>query len=237
MKDFSRTPREQLEKMAAAGETALESVRVLNNTGDNIVGELLRGQGTFCEWNHYPEGDVYDRGTHSQYYYHAHPKDKRPGEHGHFHTFLRPKGMPPRLEPLPIPGYEPPKGENDALCHLIAISMDPKGLPIGLFTTNRWVTGETWYTADDVRTMLECFAIDHTRPSWPVNRWVTAMVRLFRPQIEDLLGERDEAVATWAASHPEVDVYEDRHLEVTSRLGISVDDQIRRIQAALEKTA
>jgi hypothetical protein len=236
VQDFSRYSREELEKMAAAGEAVRECVRVLNKTGDNIVGEVLHGQGTFYEWNHYPAGDVYDKETHSQYYYHAHPKDQRPGEHGHFHTFLRPKGMPPSIKPLPIPDFEPPEGENDALSHLVAISMDPRGLPIGLFTTNRWVTGETWYAARDVRAMLERFAIEHSRPSWPVNRWITAMIRLFRPQIEDLLRERDEAVAAWAASHADVDVYEDRGLEVTSQLKISVEDQIRGIEAALKKT-
>ncbi len=236
MQDFSRYSREELEKMAAAGEVVRECVRVLNKTGDNIVGEVLHGQGAFYEWNHYPGGDVYDRETQSQYYYHAHPKDQRPGEHGHFHTFLRPKGMPPGVKPLAIPDSEPPEGENEALSHLVAISMDPRGLPIGMFATNRWVTGETWYAGDDVRAMVERFAIGHARPSWPVNRWITAMIRLFRPQIEDLVRERDKAVAAWAASHPDVDVYEDRRLEVTSQLRISVEDQIRGIEAVLKKT-
>ena len=30
---------------------------------------------------------------------------------------------------------------------------------------------------------LDRFDIDHAYPSWPVNRWLTAMVRLFRPQM------------------------------------------------------
>jgi len=43
--------------------------------------------------------------------------------------------------------------------------------------------------------MLGRFRIDHGRPSWPTNIWITAMLRLFRPQIERLLRQRDAAVA------------------------------------------
>lgn len=233
MTDFSLIAPKELEAMAAAADEVADCMRVLHKTGDNIVGEVLRDQGTFYEWNHYPSGDVYDHVTHAQYYYHAHPKEERPGEHGHFHTFLRPKGMPPGISPAPIPDAPLPEGENEALSHLVAISMDPAGLPIRLFTTNRWVTGEVWYAARDVGVMIDLFAIDHARPSWPVNRWITAMLALFRPQIADLLDGRDKAVAEWAAAHPEVDVYEDRNLEVTSMLDISVEDQAGRIEAAL----
>ena len=49
---------------------------------------------------------------------------------------------------------------GDKISHLVAISMDKWGLPIGLFTTNRWVTAENWYEAADVVAMLDCFDID-----------------------------------------------------------------------------
>ena len=61
--------------------------------------------------------------------------------------------------------------------------MDPTGLPIRLFSANRWVTGEAWYRADDVCKLLDLFEIDHAQPSWPVNRWITAVLRLFHPQV------------------------------------------------------
>ena len=56
--DFSRLPRARLESMLAAGVDAVECIRVLSKTGDNIVGELLKGHETFFEWDHYPTGDV-----------------------------------------------------------------------------------------------------------------------------------------------------------------------------------
>lgn len=182
--------RQRLETMRDAGDRVLECLRVLKLTDDNIVGELIKNEATFYEWNHYPDGDVYDPVSHSQYYYHAHPQEERSGEHGHFHTFLRPKGMPGTIKPAPVDDYEAPKDPDDALSHLVAISMNPAGLPIKLFVTNRWVTGEVWYIAQDVCRMLDYFAIDHTQPSWPVNMWVSAMVQLFDPQIRALVVAR-----------------------------------------------
>lgn len=220
--------------MRDAGERVRECYWVLSKTNDNIVGELLKHEGTFYEWNHYPEGDVYDQETHSQYYYHAHPADERPGEHGHFHTFLRPKGMPPGIRPADVDDYEPPDDPDDALSHLIAVSMDPKGFPIKLFTTNRWVTGEVWYSAADVCRLLPCFAIDHAQPSWPVNIWITGLVTLFRPQVRLLVEARDKAIERWMASHPEGNTFEDRDLEVTSELVVDVDDQIDAVARAIK---
>ncbi len=233
MVDVRELPRQELEGMLAAGEDIVEWYRVLKKTGDNIVGEVLRDQGTFYEWNHYPKGDVYDNETHSQHFYHAHPTDLRGGEHGHFHTFLRAKGMPKGIKPAPYDGdIEWPKG-NDALSHLIGISMDRKGFPVALFTTNRWVTGEAWYVKDDVIAMVGRFDIDHARPSWPVNRWITAMVRLYRPDIHQLIAARDAAVEAWRAKHPDRDVFEDREFEIASRQKISVDKRIAEVRTAL----
>jgi hypothetical protein len=234
--DFDGLASEELEAMALAGQQVVEVYRILAKTGDNVVGELLRGTDTFYEWDHYPKGDVYDRETHSQYYYHAHAADQRfPGEHGHFHTFLRPKGMPPGLAPADIPGRPVPEDPNDELSHLIAIAMTPAGFPFRLFTTNRWVTGESWYRAEDVIALLACFNIDHARPSWPANRWITAMLGLFKPQIVELVRARDRAVAAWAELHRERDVYEDRELEIASYMEIDVEAQIRAVSQALLK--
>ena len=233
MKYIDTQPREALEIMLAAGEEIQECYRVLGNTNDNVVGELLRHQGTFFEWNHYPKGDIYDHATHSQYFYHAHVKGQRKGEHGHFHTFLRAKGMPAGIAPIAYSGDAEWPVDDKALSHLIGISMNPKGFPIGLFSVNRWVTGEAWYTADDVVAMFGRFNIDHASPSWPANRWITAMLRLFHPQIIELVYKRDVVVADWQRKYPDRDVYEDRDLEITSTMAISVGKQIAGVRAAL----
>lgn len=215
--------------MHAAGEEATECARALGKGELDLVSEVLRGHGTFYELEHYPPNDVFDHDRHSQYYYHAHRK----GEHGHFHTFLRGPGMPADVTPVPYDGTESWPSGDQAIAHLVAISMDGYGQPLSLFTVNRWVTAEAWYPADAVIRMLESFRIDHANPSWPVNRWLTAMLRLFRPQIEWLLRRRDETMADWVRRYPGADVFEDRRLEVMSELPINVDQQIARIHKAL----
>lgn len=225
-------PRRQLKTMAAAGDDILECYRVLGKTGDNIVGEVLRGEGPFVEMDHYPSGDVYDGASGSQYYYHAH----RDSEHGHFHIFVRQAGMPAGLRPAPQTTADYMETRDDTICHLVAIAMNSWGFPTSLFTTNRWVTAENWYGCEDVIRLLDRFEIDHARPSWPLNRWLSALVRLFQPQIVELLRERDRVLAEWRAAHPESDVFEAREIEVLSEQAISVEDQIRAVQAALART-
>lgn len=229
---LARLPAAALRRLALAGSEVSECMRILAKTGHNVVGEVLEGAGEFVEWRHYPESDAYDPQTHAQYYYHAHPQDTpRPfNEHGHFHLFLRKPGMPRGVGPAP--NQSPVEGDGAALSHLIAISMNAYGMPERLFTANRWVTGDTWYDAADVIAMLECFDMDVVRPNWLVNRWLTAMARLFRPQIVALLRARDDAVKAWSSAHPGGDTFEDRRLEVISVCEIAIDQQLAAIAAA-----
>ena len=195
-----------------AGREALYWERVLAKSGANIVGEVLAHQGTFYEWNHYPPGDVIDPDSRSQWYYHAHPKEQRPGEHGHFHTFRR---------------------DADRIVHLVAVAADPFGKAIQLFTTNRWVTGENWMPADATVALLAGFDVALVRPSWPVNRWLSAVLRFYAPAIVELLHERDAAVERRRLAHPEHDVLEDRELEVTSRRPIELTADVARLEREL----
>ncbi len=221
----------ELERMRAAGREILECYRVLEKAELNVVGEVLRGHGKFYEYEHYPPDDVFDRETHAQYYYHSHRGAI--GEHGHFHTFMRALGMPEGVRPVPYSGAEEWPSGDDALSHLIAIAMDAWGKPLGLFAVNRWVTGDTWYAAEDVIRMLDGYAIDHAFPSWPVNRWLSAMFVLYRPHIEALVRHRDTVLARWAADHPGTDAYEDRDLEITGQLPVSVEEDLATIEALL----
>ena len=232
---FSLLTMTQLQAMQRAGLEILECYRVLQKAGMNLVGEVLRdtlnkGE-TFYEFNHYPKDDVYDRDSHAQFYYHAHRGEV--GEHGHFHCFMRPKGMPEGVAPIDYPATDPWPQGNDALSHLVAIAMDSYGYPTGLFTTNRWVTAEAWYPAEQVMQMLDRFVIDHAFPSWPLNCWISAMFVLYRPHIEALLKQRDATVWAWAEAHPQEDVFEDRKLDITSQMPMSVQDTLAQVESAL----
>ncbi|MBL4692685.1 MAG: hypothetical protein JKY92_05085 [Magnetovibrio sp.] len=226
--DFQALGRAQLEAMLDAGQWVLECHRILQKSSDNIVGEVLRGNGTFTQLDHYPPGDVFDQTSFSQYYYHAH----REGEHGHFHTFVRSERAA-KFQPIKQSQMDYMDERDDTICHVIAISMDNAGLPIGLFTTNRWVTAENWFSDADTATMLPHFEMDLAPPSWPVNIWISGMLRLFRPQIEDLILKRDQVISAWAKKHPDTDVFEDRGIDILSEIPISIDHQINHLKKAL----
>ncbi|WP_413694073.1 DUF6969 family protein [Psychromonas sp. KJ10-2] len=223
---------DNLDEMLVAAQTVKECHRLLNKAGINVVSELLKGQGTFYQLNHYPEQDVYDDESHCQYYYHNHRGVE--GEHGHFHTFIRSPAIPESIQPMS--GFmqsEPwPSGE-DALAHFICISMDDEGFPVGLFTTNRWVCAQTWYSAEDTIALLDRFYIDHAYPNLVVNQWITAMFVLFRPYIVALLTHRDKVIALKQAENPEVDVLEDRELDVTGSFTITIDQWVAQLTALM----
>ncbi len=257
MSNFAYLGRTSLEAMAAHGREVVDCRESLARTGATVVGEVIRDAAGFYEWQHYPKGDVFDPATHAQYFYHAHPPDERGNEHGHFHTFLRARGIPAGVRPLVMPELAiadnpaAPAGplvpsapqsaagdDADPWTHLIAIAMDGTGRPLRIFTTNRWVTGENWYTAADMTPFLDQFVLGPVPPSAILNRWITAMIGLFRPQIVNLLEARDATVMGWRRRRRgKVHVFDDRRLEVTSVCDIDVDRQMREIYEALRQVA
>lgn len=209
--DPSLLSRGALAAMAAAGDevVAIEADMRARGTSPRT---LLLGPGAPTEFRHYPAGDAYDFASHSQFYFHAH----RVKEYGHIHTFLRPLGMPPGVEPAVS------AGSSDAPSHLVAVGLNSHGFASELFTTNRWVTGESWYAAADVAVMLPRFHMAGDRVAGSVGRWLTALLALYRPLVVSLVEQRDETVAAWSLSHPGVDPLADADLELTSRAAIDL---------------
>jgi hypothetical protein len=215
-----------------------------------LFGEIAAGETPFVEWRHYPAGDIYDPQSHAQYFYHLHPVTERnAGEHGHFHTFLRAEGMPAGVMPLVLPetaiadGPRPPpqaaplkRGAREEVSHLVAIALDHAGEPVRLFTTNRWVTGETWYRGDDVARMLDRFSIGEGGDAALLDRWVGAMLALFRPQVVQLLRARDETMMAWRRRRRS-NVLEDTRLEMLSSIDIDTDAQLAVLDRARSQSA
>jgi len=242
------------ERQAAAAATLRECREALAARGSTIIREVTSAGATdIVDWRHYPYGEVYDPVSHAQYFYHRHsgPACKSPAqaiEHGHFHLFLRGEGMPAGIAPLlapelavanaPVPRQSAPLklGSSDEVCHLVALAVDGRGEPLRLFTTNRWVTGETWYRADDVIRMLDRFRVRGGRSSALLNRWIGALVRLYQTEIAGLLRERDQAIVEqrwrWRGN-----VLEDPRLEITSSLDIDLDARLAAIIASAELAA
>jgi hypothetical protein len=238
----------EIRQMIAAAEIIRDCRRDLAARNTDLVGEVMGGS-AICAWRHYPDGEVFDSASHAQYFFHAHaPDNPTSSERGHFHTFLRAEGMPSGVVPLLLPelavadvAAPPPqaaplkRGERDEVSHLIAIAVDLRGEPIRLFTTNRWVTGETWYRAEDVTRMLDRFSIAESEPSAVLNRWIGAMIQLFRPQIAALLQARDETVMAWRRRR-RTPVFEDPRLEITSSLDIQLDTQLALVDRARDRS-
>lgn len=230
-KRLSRCSTGELEEMLSAGLEVEEWSQILRKTGSHVVSEVLKGQGVFSTMEHYPLSDAFDEETYSQYYYHTH----RGGEHGHFHLFLRQGGMEIGTIPLLYDERNLKLDDIQTFAHLVAISMDDQGVPIGLFTVNRWVTGEDWYGAEDLKKMIHRFSVNHAYPSYVVNRWLKVMLILFRPQIEDLIDTRDQILRKNQNGISLKALLEEQELEVLSEEKISIETQIKVIRIVLEE--
>jgi Domain of unknown function (DUF6969) len=235
-----------LHNESEAAATLLACRQMLAARGGSVVGEAIGEGGEVIDWRHYPDGEVYDAVSHAQYFFHRHagrgPLRHEPPEAGHFHLFLRGDGMPADSAPLLLPelavaNVAPPprqsaplkRGSRNEVAHLVAIAIDGRGEPVRLFTTNRWVTGETWYRADDVIRMLDRFCVHGDQPSALLNRWLAALIRLFARDIAELLHQRDKTIVErrwrWRTN-----VLEDPRLEITSSLAIDLDARLAAVE-------
>jgi hypothetical protein len=234
---------------------ALDLVRIdaeLRQGGGSLFSALNSGNiaSPFVPGAHYPPGEVWDAETHAQYFYHAHPeRDREPGEHGHFHLFLGQGGMPAGLTPLVLPemglaplshqavradpGTHRSMRDRGVFSHLIAFSIDPYGRPAALFTTNRWVTGETWYRAEDVVRMLDRFNFA-VATAGVLDRWLAAVLRVLKPAIIELVLERDAAIMDWRRRRSrQLHVFDDRRLEIVSQRPVDFAGELNSLLADL----
>ncbi|MGS1097001.1 DUF6969 family protein (plasmid) [Aquamicrobium terrae] len=172
---------------------------ILAKGGLTVLTEIFQGVSSLSAWEHFPPGDVYDPQSGAQWFYHCHPADEGSTEHGHFHCFLR------------------PQGPDGPLHHLAAIGVDRDGRPLRLFTVNQWVVDDQWADAAATIALLPRFDLQMPRPSYLVNRWLTAMFVAWEPEIADLIRERDRVLAAHVPQGG-IAVRQDRTLEVTSEL-------------------
>jgi hypothetical protein len=229
---LAELPAARLARMVEAGQRLIGTARILAKTGDTVIDEVTRDCGPIHPYAHYPEGDVVDRESGAQFFFHMHPvpplaQDREgPGLNGHFHCFV------------PAPGRSDPGGmprlrRGSGMAHLIAIEADRQSLPVRLFTTNRWVTDETWVEAPTAARLADRFVVELARPSLSVSIWLSSLMRLFQPQIAALLAARDAAIEAFSTLNPTADPFEDRSLEVPSAMAVSVEAQMAELRATL----
>jgi hypothetical protein len=140
------------------------------------------------EHEHYPADDVVDLRRGSQFYYHAH-RDAD-AEHGHVHLFWHATASGRRR-------YARAGRQGwlrSAPTHLLAIGLDPRGLPVSLFTVNRWVSGGPWFDAPTTLAMARRFHVAADGEHAASCRWLNGFVRMYEPLIGELLAARDAAL-------------------------------------------
>lgn len=176
--------------------------------GQSAPARVLAGTERFTEWTHYPQADAVDPDSFWRFYYHAHARSERlRDEHGHFHIFV-PASAQAR------------SGVPPASSHLIAISVDAKGLPLRLFTTNRWVTDEVWQPADAMIRHLRSPALHNAEPR-DVAEWLNHLIVMFESTIAELLTARDERLTTAGIfRHKSL---EDRRLRIPSQRNVRLE--------------
>jgi hypothetical protein len=151
-------------------------------------------------WTLYPdENGIFDRKRHTQFYYHAHGGADH--EAGHFHTV--------RLFP-------------NHTVHLVAISMDHTGRPQALFTLNLWAIGDAYAAPDSLKRYARQYRLEPRRGDARLVRFINLMFRAFRPEIEALQEEKERAIQRYRAAHGGAAPFEDRSLEILSRVEVDV---------------
>jgi len=213
----------------AAALTVIETITAMAAEQKPLMLRVIPEEGaTF--WTHYPKNDARSASCKARWYYHVHAAgDRDEGEHGHFHLFLHRTQLPDGLEPK----VWPPQGEEAKahVTHLIGLSIATNGIPRAWFATNRFVTNEFLYPADVMIDHMPGFNVDDTKEDDLVNRFVTAMVALYREEIAELLQKRDARHAELVAEHGEEVAYEKASGEdVLAQIPIDLDAKISSLE-------
>jgi hypothetical protein len=181
--------------------------------GLSAPARLLPAGEQFVEWVQYPAVEALDKHSGWKFYYHAHPRFERLArENGHFHIF--------------VPGPDDVHDGAALFSHLIGISVDPQGLPLRLFTTNQWVTGESWQPAEALVEFVKSPGLTHTQPA-DVAGWLGHLIELYAVEICALLRARDKRLQARTLME-KTNPYEDRRLRIPSQRNISLLHRISR---------
>lgn len=199
--------------------------QMTTSKGKNLLHYTLKKKRKHIQMSHYPKGDRIDRTTGAQYFYHCHRENYESHEHGHFHCFLRYKQIPKDIKPAPLDDWN--IYFDNPMTHLVAIAMNQFGLPIRLFSVNRWVTSEVWYEAKHLPRFIKRYKMTlQDDPYWQVlDKWVEGMLHLFAPQIAWLQQAGDRKILQHKESGVE-NPFLDFDLEELAEIEIDLKKQV-----------
>jgi hypothetical protein len=201
---------------AAAQRLLLDASQAMYDSGRPLMRRILPDDPEdIVQWEHYPDRDVVNGPMKCRYFYHCHPPEERSsGEHGHFHLFVDKGAIIEDVQPL-VTGRPGPESQVDVV-HIAGLSISTDGLPLEWFTVNRWMTDEWLYPAESIIAILSQINFRGRRGNGQVNRWLTAMVALYRNEIAELLVQRDAVLLESDLSGDNEDV------EITSRCAVDL---------------
>lgn len=196
-------------------ENFLKADNALRNSGIKLIDELTKDAKLKDkripkdEVLHFPVDDVIDSQSGCQYFLHRHSSEYA-DDSLHIHFFRR--WSPPELN----------LADGDTIpTHLAALELSPDGEPLGWFTVNQWVVGDYWQTAEGTVALFEDWMInqpDEGRGDLmnPIcHEWLVALMQLhLHGTIADLLEERDQKLDVMVDQNPNINVLEDRSIEV-----------------------
>ena len=162
----------------------------------NAVLEILDGVTQIEQNKKYPAKNLHFGGTHWRAYYHCHAvPEQQNAEHGHFHIFARTKDA----------DHEPADWT-----HVAGLSVDNMGQPLRWFTVNQWVTGGSWYSAQNIITLLDDLPSESDISL--AECWLVNLMALYRKEIQQLLKQRDVVLTQIKVTRSNSDIFQDRNI-------------------------
>lgn len=188
----SRTPHPALDELVGL-------LTDLQQTGRSII--TLAGTSQSPEPGQLPATTlgVFDPLSRWHFYYHSHAGAR--DEAGHFHTLRR---------------------FGDHAVHVVGISIDDLGWPQALFTVNLWCIGDDYEPATNIKGYARRFCVDSQAGDPQLVRFMSLMFQAFLPEIEWLQDEKICALAAHHARYPSRNPFQDRSLEITSRVELTL---------------
>jgi len=191
-----------------AAESVYECLLEFGQQRTNPVLSVIGDEANFQSGRHYPEPYLTFAGQGVRAYYHSHEHPKQEaGEHGHFHLFIR--------------------IEENSWTHLAALSMDQQGQGKRWLSTNRWVTDECWQSATELQALslpkLQTTTLSLTE------RWLYAMLFLYRKELTELWRERDHTLSGIKAHSADTDILENREHYILAGHEINLLNKMQQV--------
>lgn len=180
----------------------------------NPVLQIINPDTPLEENKKYPAGLLQFNQSGWRAYYHCHPSTRTgnhrfKGEHGHFHIFVRINNDP------------------ETWSHLVALAMDNMGQPMGWFTVNHWVTGETWQDAEVLINQLKVIPFD--TQTTLIERWLLSLLVLNKDKITDILYTRDKLIKEQQLTNTDKDVKQDKGIYLLSETPLNLKELLTSI--------